>query len=68
MRTQKRPFYYMENKIENRWNKYNIKSLKFPKGKEESMYYEHLLKQFSKVEADIKYKRFKYNSTHGQNG
>lgn len=48
------------------WNKYNIKSLKVDRGKEGSEYYKHLVKAYGVVEADRRYKEFKYQSTHGQ--
>lgn len=49
-----------------KWNKYNIKSLKVPKGKESSEYYKHLVKQFGEHEANKKYKEFVYQRTNGQ--
>lgn len=47
------------------WNKYNIKSLKVPHGKEGSEMYALWLKTYGKKEADRLYTQFKYQIAHG---
>lgn len=47
-----------------KWNKYNIKSIPFPKGKESSMAYGIWLKMYGEEKATSMYMEFKYRATH----
>lgn len=55
----------MKKKL-SKWNKYNIKSLKVPKGKQGSEYYQALLGEYGTKEANKRYQEFVYQRTHGQ--